>query len=175
MHLSFFATGLVAALLMAPHASCAPPVRGHVHLEPVEEAYYANAYADHYGVPRALVHAIIDTESSWHPDAVSPKGAVGLMQLMPATARTYGVRDRYSVTDNISGGVQYLADLIKQFGDLRLVAAAYYAGAHTVGKRGLDLSNPAVITYVKQIRRYYDEELFWHQSDGQYETDATRR
>lgn len=139
------------------------------------EAYYANAYADHYGVPRALVHAIIDNESNWHPDVVSSKGAVGLMQLMPATAKTYGVRDRYSITDNISGGVQYLADLIKQFGDLRLVAAAYYAGAHRVGKRGLDLSNPAIVVYVQQIRRYYDEEILWHQNEGQYESDSIRR
>jgi soluble lytic murein transglycosylase-like protein len=138
------------------------------------ETYYADAYADHYGVPRPLVHAIIDVESDWHPHVVSPKGAVGLMQLMPATAQAYGVRDRYSVNDNISGGVQYLADLIKQFGDLRLVAAAYYAGAHRVGKHRLGLSNPAVVIYVQQIRRYYDEELLWHQNEDTYESDSAR-
>jgi soluble lytic murein transglycosylase-like protein len=147
----------------------------HVHQEPIVEAYYADAYADHYGVPRALVHAIIDTESQWHSNAVSAKGAVGLMQLMPATARTYGVRDRYSITDNISGGVQLLADLIKQFGDFRLVAAAYYAGAHTVGKRGLNLSNPAIVAYVQQIRRYYDEEILWHDIEAQNESASLQR
>ena len=68
-----------------------------------ELKYYADAYADHYGVPRALVHAIIAQESNWNPHALSNKGAAGLMQLMPATAGTYRVRDRFSVTENLSG------------------------------------------------------------------------
>jgi soluble lytic murein transglycosylase-like protein len=77
--------------------------------------YYADAYADHYRVPRALVHAIIEQESSWQMEALSKKGAAGLMQLMPGTAKTYGVRNLYSVTDNLSGGVQYLANLLRRF------------------------------------------------------------
>jgi soluble lytic murein transglycosylase-like protein len=175
MRISLIGAACVVALLIGKQAHCAGPVHEHVHLEPIEEAYYADMYADHYGVPRALVHAFIDDESNWHPDAVSSKGAMGLMQLMPATARTYGVRDPFSVTDNLSGGTQFLADLIRQFGDFRLVAAAYYAGAHRVSKRGLDLKNPEVVAYVKRIRRYYDEELIWHQNPVQFESIAATR
>src|ERR1700730_8727820 len=80
-----------------------------------ELTYYADAYADHYGVPRALVHAIIAQESGWNPSALSNKGAAGLMQLMPSTAETYIVRDRFSVTENLSAGIQYLADLLTEF------------------------------------------------------------
>jgi soluble lytic murein transglycosylase-like protein len=92
-----------------------------------ELRYYADAYADHYGVPRALVHAIIAQESNWNPHALSNKGAAGLMQLMPATAEVYLVRNRFSVTENLSGGIQYLADLMTEFrGEIRLAVAAYY-------------------------------------------------
>ncbi len=66
-----------------------------------ETVYYADAYADHYQVPRALVHAIIAQESDWNPLALSDKGAAGLMQLMPETARAYGVKDRYRATDMV--------------------------------------------------------------------------
>jgi hypothetical protein len=66
--------------------------------------YYADAYADHYGIPRTLVHAVIAQESNWNPRALSTKGAAGLMQLMPATARMYFVRNRFSITENLSGG-----------------------------------------------------------------------
>jgi hypothetical protein len=72
-----------------------------------ELIYYANAYADHYGVPRVLVDAIIEQESGWNSYAISWKGAAGLMQLMPGTARLYGVHNRYSVSENLSGGVRY--------------------------------------------------------------------
>lgn len=124
-----------------------------------EEIYYANAYADHYGVPRALVYAIIRTESNWNPTAVSEKNAQGLMQLMPDTARRYGVRNTFSTTDNLSGGVRYLSDLIRQFGDFRLVVAAYYTGEHRIAGRGLKYSNADVTAYVKTVRKYYEEEL----------------
>jgi soluble lytic murein transglycosylase-like protein len=146
--------------------------RKHVHAtpikypdEPAEIVYYADAYADHYGVPRPLVHAVIHAESDWHPNLVSDKGAMGLMQLMPSTARTYGVRDPFSVIENLSGGTRYLADLINRFRDLRLVAAAYYCGSHPLEKRGLNYSNREVSDYVQEIRRYYDDELQRHQSD----------
>ncbi|MCP5109462.1 MAG: lytic transglycosylase domain-containing protein, partial [bacterium] len=83
---------------------------------------WADRYAAVYSVPAELVHAIIEIESGWRPDAVSTKGAVGLMQLMPATAAAFGVRDRYDVEQNIRGGVAYLAHLMQQFrGELRLV------------------------------------------------------
>jgi soluble lytic murein transglycosylase-like protein len=80
-----------------------------------------------------LLHAVIEVESAYDPNAVSPAGAVGLMQLMPATAARYGVGDSTDPSANIAGGAAYLSDLQVQFGnDLRLVLAAYNAGAEAV-------------------------------------------
>jgi soluble lytic murein transglycosylase-like protein len=125
-----------------------------------EAEYYASAYADHYGFPRALVYALIDQESGWDSEAVSSAGAMGLMQLMPATAQRFGVRNAFSKSDNIGGGARYLDHLLRIFhGDLRLVVAAYYAGEDLIGRRGLSLGNPQVIAYVEQVRRRYLREL----------------
>src|SRR6266478_8070853 len=71
--------------------------------------YYAAHYARQYSVPLELVEAIIEAESGWHPEAVSSKGAVGLMQLMPVTAQRFEVRNRFNIEQNIRGGVSYLA------------------------------------------------------------------
>lgn len=125
-----------------------------------ETVYYADAYADHYQVPRALVHAIIAQESDWNPLALSDKGAAGLMQLMPETARAYGVKDRYRATDNLSGGVQYLADLLDHFhGEMRLAVAAYYCGTREIDRKGLSYRNSDVEAYVDSVRRRYLREL----------------
>ena len=125
-----------------------------------ELKYYADAYADHYGVPRALVHAIIAQESNWNPHALSNKGAAGLMQLMPATAEMYLVRDRFSVTENLSGGIQYLADLMTEFrGEMRLAVAAYYCGSRHIARQGLNYRNPDVVSYVEAVRHRYQLEL----------------
>ncbi len=125
----------------------------------LEAEYYVAAYAQHYRVPVSLVRAIVERESNWQPCTVSPKGAVGLMQLMPVTARRLRVRDRCSVDQNVSGGVRYLAWLIQQFhNDLRLVAAAYYAGEDVIGRRDLGYRNPDVIAYVARIRTTYLRE-----------------
>ena len=119
----------------------------------LEAEYYVVAYAQHYRVPVALVRAIVERESHWQPCTVSPKGAVGLMQLMPLTAQRLGVRDRCNVGQNVSGGVRYLAGLMQQFhNDLRLVSAAYYAGEGVIGRRDLGYRNPDVIAYVARIR-----------------------
>jgi soluble lytic murein transglycosylase-like protein len=120
-----------------------------------ETEYYVNAYAQHYRVPVALVRAIVERESNWRVCAVSPKGAVGLMQLMPTTAQRLGVRDRCNIDQNVSGGVRYLAWLMKQFHDCRLVAAAYFAGERVIGRRGLAYRNPEVVAYVARIRTSY--------------------
>ena len=115
----------------------------------IEAEYYVTAYAQHYRVPVALVRAIVVRESNWQPCVISPKGAVGLMQLMPATAKRLGVTDRCNLDHNVSGGVRYLAWLMQRFhNDLRLVAAAYYVGEDTIGRRGLAYRNPDVIAYV---------------------------
>jgi soluble lytic murein transglycosylase-like protein len=125
-----------------------------------ELRYYADAYADHYGVPRALVHAIIAQESNWNPRALSTKGAAGLMQLMPATAGAYLVRDRFSITENLSAGLQYLADLMTEFGgEMRLAVAAYYCGSRRIARQGLHYRTPDVVSYVEAVRRRYQREL----------------
>jgi soluble lytic murein transglycosylase-like protein len=118
--------------------------------------YYAAMYARHYHVPVPLVHAIIQRESNWQSCPVSPKGAKGLMQLMPTTARRLGVRDSCNIEQNISGGVRYLAWLMRLFhNDLRLVAAGYYAGEDIVARRGLSYHNRDVVSYVARIRASY--------------------
>ena len=114
--------------------------------------YYAAAYR----VPVELAAAIIDEESGWNPYAVSKKGAAGIMQLMPATAMRYGVRNRFVVQDNIRGGVVYLAWLKQRFnGDLRLITAAYYVGESRISLRGLEYSSPDVQGYVKRVAQRY--------------------
>lgn len=121
-----------------------------------EAEYYVAAYAQHYRVPVPLARAVVERESNWRPCAISPKGAVGLMQLMPMTARKLRVSDRCNIDQNVSGGVRYLAWLIQKFrGDLRLASAAYYAGEDIVSRRGLAYRNPDVVAYVSRIRATY--------------------
>jgi len=92
-----------------------------------------NEAARRHRVRADLLHAVIEVESAYDPAAVSPAGAVGLMQLMPATAARYGVADSTDPSQNIAGGAAYLRDLQAQFGDnLRLVLAAYNAGEDAV-------------------------------------------
>lgn len=113
-------------------------------------------YSDRYGVARDLVDAIIEVESAWQPHVVSTKGAVGLMQLMPATAVMFGVRNRFRIEENIRGGVAYLSWLQQRFhGDLRLVTAAYYAGERRIASQGLSYSSPEVFRYVSQVAGIY--------------------
>ena len=121
--------------------------------------YYAQHYARLYCVPIELVEAIIEVESGWRAEAMSSKGAVGLMQLMPATAYRFQVRNRYNIEQNIRGGVSYLAVLYKLFkSDLRLVTAAYLAGEERVRQRELAYSNPQVFSYVSQVARLYRQK-----------------
>lgn len=116
----------------------------------------AAVYASMFEVPVQLVEAIIQAESDWNPYAISSKGAVGLMQLMPATAIRFGVKDRFDITENIRGGVAYLAWLMRLFrGDLRLVVAAYQAGESPVLSRGLAYSSPEVFRYVSRVAQLY--------------------
>ena len=123
-------------------------------LTPAEQC--VERYAAVYRVPPELIAAFIDVESGWNPRAVSNKGAMGLMQLMPLTARRFGAWQPFDVEQNIAAGTRYVTTLMWEFhGDLRLVAAAYYAGDRWVGQRLLAYRNPQVITYVEAIRRRY--------------------
>ena len=113
-------------------------------------------YAAHYRVPPELIAALIDVESRWNPHALSNKGAMGLMQLMPDTARRYGAVQPFDVEQNIAAGTRYVTTLMWEFkGDLRLVAAAYYAGDHWIGQKQLNCRNSDVIAYVEAVRRQY--------------------
>ncbi|WP_295570868.1 lytic transglycosylase domain-containing protein [uncultured Stenotrophomonas sp.] len=95
------------------------------------------AAAREFGVEEAVVRAIIHAESAYNPTALSRAGAQGLMQLMPPTAARFGVSDSYDAGQNIRGGVQYLAWLLKRFnGDLTLAAAGYNAGEGAVDRHG---------------------------------------
>ena len=129
---------------------------------------WADYYSGQYGVPSDLVYAIVEVESGWHSNAVSRKGAVGLMQLMPATAVTYGVTNRFIAQENIRGGVAYLARLLRLFhGDLRLVTAAYLAGESRILAAGLEFSNAEVFQYVTRVALLYRQiRLKRIQSEG---------
>lgn len=121
--------------------------------------HWVDHYASVYQVPRELIHSIIEVESGWHAHAVSSKGAVGLMQLMPSTAATFGVTNRFEVEQNIRGGVAYLARLLRVFnGDVRLVAAAYLTGENRILPARLAYSNAEVYRYVIKVARLYREK-----------------
>lgn len=95
------------------------------------------AAAREFGVEEAVVRAVIHAESAFNPTALSRAGAQGLMQLMPPTARRFGVTDSYDAGQNIRGGVQYLSWLLKRFnGNLTLAAAGYNAGEGAVDRHG---------------------------------------
>jgi soluble lytic murein transglycosylase-like protein len=103
-----------------------------------------------------LVDAVIRAESGYNPAAVSPKGAAGLMQLMPSTARRHGVRDRFDPGENIRAGVRYLKALREAFGDDRLALAAYNAGEGAVLKHGGVPPYPETIEYLRRVQKLYE-------------------
>lgn len=112
--------------------------------------------AREHDVPAALIHAIISVESRWNPNAVSRKGAMGLMQLMPATAAMLGIIDAFDPRENVLGGTRYLSKLIRQFkGDLRLAVAAYNAGPAAVLRRRAMQAFPETRHYVRRVLSRY--------------------
>jgi soluble lytic murein transglycosylase len=107
------------------------------------------------GVPPALVKAVIHAESAFDPRAVSHKGAMGLMQLMPATARSLGVADPFAAEQNIAGGTRYLRALRERFGSWTIALAAYNAGPEAVTKAGGIPPYRETQKYVRRVLTYY--------------------
>ncbi len=113
-------------------------------------------YSQLYGVDAELVKLIIEKESKFNPRAVSRSGAIGLMQLMPETARLMGVKDPFNPKENIEGGIKYLRSLFSIFGNnLELVLAAYHAGPGVVKRAGGVPNIPETKAYVDYILSRY--------------------
>lgn len=110
-----------------------------------------------HGVDAALIHAVISAESGYNPSALSKAGAMGLMQLMPQTAKRYGVTNIMDPVQNITGGVRYLRDLLSMFnGNLELAIAAYNAGENAVIKYGNKIPPYAeTVQYVPKVLGFY--------------------
>ncbi len=112
-----------------------------------------------YGVDPNLIAAMAFRESRFDPNAVSRRGAQGLMQLMPKTARGLGVRDSFDPQQNVFGGTKYVKYLLERFhGDIELTLAAYNAGPELVAKVGLGATQEA-IEYVAAVKAYYRTAL----------------
>jgi soluble lytic murein transglycosylase-like protein len=110
-----------------------------------------------HGVDGALLHAVVFVESRYNPKAVSPRGAMGLMQLMPSTARRYGVVDAFDPLQNLDAGTRYLRDLLRLFdNDLELALAAYNAGEQAVLRHGKRIPPYGETRrYVPQVLQFY--------------------
>jgi len=132
-----------------------PLLKGRPYQQQVENA------AKQHEVDPALVHAVITAESNYNPKAVSNKGAIGLMQIMPDTGRRFGARarDLYKPAQNIAVGVKYLAELIELFdGDIELAIASYNAGENSVIRFGRKVPPfPETRAYVPRVLRYYEQ------------------
>jgi soluble lytic murein transglycosylase-like protein len=112
-------------------------------------------------VSPALLRAVVAVESAFDPHAVSPKGAQGLMQLRPATAKRYGVTSPFDPRDNLRGGASYIRDLLKRYGNnLELALAAYNAGEDAVDRHGRTIPPfPETRAYVPAVLRFYRQFL----------------
>jgi soluble lytic murein transglycosylase-like protein len=114
--------------------------------------------AAQHSLPPQLIHSVIQVESNYNPNAVSPKGAQGLMQLIPATARRFGVSDAFDPVANIEGGAKYLKYLLDLYNnDYRLALAAYNAGEAAVAKYGDVPPFAETRNYVVQVGRRLEQ------------------
>ena len=147
-----FNAALAQALLpeLAPPATDATDAPAPVPPEQINQLVQQNA--DIWQVDPALIKSVIANESSFNANATSPVGAQGLMQLMPETAASLGVRDPYDPAQNVAGGTRYLKGLLDRFkGDTRLAVAAYNAGPGAVEKYGDVPPYAETQNYVKNV------------------------
>ncbi|MFA5240783.1 MAG: lytic transglycosylase domain-containing protein [Sulfuricella sp.] len=145
----------------APAFTSAPARQPLIRAGKVRFERMVEEVARAHGLEGALLHAVISVESQYNPRAVSRKGAAGLMQLMPATARRYGVSDSFDPAQNLHGGAKYLRDLLTLFNsDMSLALAAYNAGENAVIRHGNRIPPfretrnyvPRVLDYYRQYR-----------------------
>jgi len=114
--------------------------------------------ADRHEIDPALVKAIIMAESGYNPNAISDKGAIGLMQLMPSTAQALGVEDAFNPQQNISGGVRYFKKLVNRFdGNIKLALAAYNAGSKKVRHYQGIPPYKSTHHYIEKVFKYYKQ------------------
>lgn len=133
-----------------------PPAPSEV---PAAFASLVDEIAERHTVDRDLVHSMISVESNYNPLAVSEKGALGLMQLVPSTARRFGVSDAFDPVQNVEGGVRYLKYLLDHYnGDHRLALAAYNAGEGTVERFGGVPPFAETRSYVYRVGKAFDEK-----------------
>ncbi len=135
------------------------PVAAETIVLPNDPGYRALAAetAKNLDVNPLLVDSVIQVESNYNPYAVSPKGAQGLMQLMPATARRFGVKNSFDPRENIEAGVKYLKFLQETFKDDRLAIAAYNAGEKAVAKYGNVPPYAETMSYVAKVGKKYGQ------------------
>jgi hypothetical protein len=140
----------------APPAPALPERAALKLIAPREIARLVAKIGSKYKIDPVLVLAVIRAESGFESDAVSPRNAQGLMQLMPDTAERFGVKNVMDPVDNITGGTRYLRWLLAYFkGNLPLVLASYNAGEGAVTRYGGVPPYPETVAYVEKIRRYY--------------------
>jgi soluble lytic murein transglycosylase-like protein len=138
----------------SPFAPATVPVAQGAALSAASFDDAVERIAAEQAIPALLIHSVIKVESNYNPFAISSKGALGLMQLMPETARRFGVADVFNAVDNMQGGAKYLHYLLDLYsGNYTLALAAYNAGEAAVEKYGSVPPFPETRNYVVQVRR----------------------